>query len=323
MAALASPSPTTALTPLPSLAQRVRTIETIISTVVLTMVSDARVLDLCLKYGDEKVAASLARVAEVALDRASSTGALDDGLEIVPPPAEMTRVSEELVLLDPDSPRNSFSGEAGTVLLAQHAQRYGPAAHGHALGTDAAASAPPPALSSTGAEQASPPKGISPRRSRLPACSPGASFQGESSGRTPSSISIPEVAPPPAAPAPEVDCPSFSADELEALKASCASGFAEHGPAHELALAYMRWRRDDALAASGGEPLSAEFASDIRLLRFLTACSWDPGAAADMYVEALTWRAEQRMDEVRDQLVRDNAAFFAQGGGAACPNSRP
>ena len=124
-----------------------------------------------------------------------------------------------------------------------------------------------------------------------------------------------EAAPPPAAPAPEVPCPSFTTDELEALKAGCA--FAEFGPTHELALAYMRWRRDEALAAGGGgEPLSAEFAADIRLVRFLAACGWDAMAAADMYVEALQWRTEQRMDAVREQLVRANAAFFVHGGEA-------
>ena len=296
------------------------------------MVTDARMLELCLKYGDEEMAASLRQRAYYGARPHPNMSAEDLNLgdgELSP--ANMTRASETILLLDPDSPRttprNSFSGDAGLLLLAQHAQRYGPAA------ADAAASAPPAALdavgralSGTGAELTSPPEGVSPlqrsgsqssRRSESSVSQLRAPPDAGSprSPRSPRSPSIAEAAPPPAAPAPEVPCPSFTADELEALKAGCA--FAEFGPTHELALAYMRWRRDEALAAGGGgEPLSTEFASDIRLVRFLAACGWEPRAAADMYVEALLWRAEQRMDEVREQLVRANAAFFVHGGEA-------
>ena len=276
------------------------------------MVSDARVLELCLKYGDEEMAASLRQRAYYGArpdpNLSAEDLALGDG-ELSP--ANMTRASETILLLDPDSPRttprNSFSGEAGLLLLAQHAQRYGPAA------VDAAASALDAVGHSvsggTGAEQSSPPEGVSPLQRS-------SSQRSSSSPRSPRSPLSAKVAPPPAAPAPEVACPSFTADELEALKAACA--FADFGPTHELALAYMRWRRDEALAAggAGGEPLSAEFASDIRLVRFLAACGWDAQAAADMYVEALLWRTEQRMDEVREELVRANAAFFVHGGEA-------
>ena len=292
------------------------------------MITDARMLELCLKYGDEEMAASLRQRAYYGARAHPNMSAEDLNLgdgEVSP--ANMTRASETILLLDPDSPRttprNSFSGDAGLLLLAQHAQRYGPAA------ADAAASALNAvghSLSGTGAEQSSPPEGVSPLQR---SCSQ-SSRRSESSvsqlrappdvgsprsPRSPRSPSIAEAAPPPAAPAPEVPCPSFTTDELEALKAGCA--FAEFGPTHELALAYMRWRRDEALAAGGGgEPLSAEFAADIRLVRFLAACGWEPRAAADMYVEALLWRAEQRLDEVREQLVRANAAFFVHGGEA-------
>jgi hypothetical protein len=104
------------------------------------------------------------------------------------------------------------------------------------------------------------------------------------------------------APAPEVACPSFTSEEVELLKAS--SAFADFGEAHERGLAYMRWRRDEAVAASGGAAPSAEFASDVRLLRVFIACGWDCQAAAEMYVEALTWRSAA----VRARTPRQHSA---------------
>ena len=291
------------------------------------MVSDARVLELCLKYGDEEMAARLRQRAYYGSRPNMSTEEEAQG-ELSP--AHMAVASETILLLDPDSPRttprNSFSGEAGLLLLAQHAQQYGPAA------ADAAASALDAggySASSTGAEQTSPPVGVSPlQASSSPSDSaglgdrdrPGVGAPPDASSlrspRSPQSpLLVPKAAPSPAAPAPEVACPSFTADELEVLKVPCA--FADFGPSHERALAYMRWRRDEALAAGGGgAPLSPEFASDIRLVRFLAACGWEPKAAAGMYVEALRWRAEQGMDAVREQLVRANAGFFVHGGEA-------
>lgn len=118
-----------------------------------------------------------------------------------------------------------------------------------------------------------------------------------------------------AGPAPRVDVPTFAPDELEAVKA--VTTFAEFGPAHERGLAYMRWRRDDAVAsAHAGRAPSAEFASDTRMLRFLIACGWDAEAAGDMYVAALAWRYEHGMDAVRDRVVALNRAFFEQGAEA-------
>jgi len=228
------------------------TIETIVSTVVSAMVSDARVLELCLKYGDEEMAARLRQRAYYGSRPNMSTEEEAQG-ELSP--AHMAVASETILLLDPDSPRttprNSFSGEAGLLLLAQHAEQYGPAA------ADAAASALDAggySASSTGAEQTSPPVGVSPlQASSSPSDSAGLGDRDRPglgappdagslrSPRSPQSpLLVPKAAPSPAAPAPEVACPSFTADELEALKVPCA--FADFGPGHERALAYMRWR---------------------------------------------------------------------------------
>ena len=145
------------------------TIETIVSTVVSAMVSDARVLELCLKYGDEEMAARLRQRAYYGSRPNTSTEEEAQG-ELSP--AHMAVASETILLLDPDSPRttprNSFSGEAGLRLLALHAEQYGPAA------ADAAASALDAggySASSTGAEcrgctAATPP----PRRRRTSSC---------------------------------------------------------------------------------------------------------------------------------------------------------
>ena len=55
---------------------------------------------------------------------------------------------------------------------------------------------------------------------------------------------------------------------------------------HERALAYMRWRRDRAIAESHIAP-SAEAARDDRLWRFLIAKQFDALAAGNMYVDML------------------------------------
>ena len=137
-------------------------IETIVSTVASAMVSDARVLELCLKYGDEEMAARLRQRAYYGSRPNMSTEEEAQGVPELSP-AHMAVASETILLLDPDSPRttprNSFDGQAGLLLLAQHAQQYGPAA------ADAAASALDAggySASSTGAEQTSPPVGVSP-----------------------------------------------------------------------------------------------------------------------------------------------------------------
>ena len=218
------------------------------------MVSDARVLELCLKYGDEEMAARLRQRAYYGSRPNMSTEEEAQGVPELSP-AHMAVASETILLLDPDSPRttprNSFSGEAGLRLLAQHAEQYGPAA------ADAAASALDAggySASSTGAEQTSPPVGVSPlQASSSPSESAGLGDRDRpglgappdaGSPRSPRSprspLLVPKAAPSPAAPAPEVACPSFTADELEALKVPCA--FADFGPGHERALAYMRWR---------------------------------------------------------------------------------
>ena len=61
---------------------------------------------------------------------------------------------------------------------------------------------------------------------------------------------------------------------------------------------------------------------DIRLLRFLRANSWNCKDAAKEYVEALRWRSERRMDEVRNKIVMANPDFFENGGSSLQAPSR-
>ena len=84
---------------------------------------------------------------------------------------------------------------------------------------------------------------------------------------------------------------------------------------HQRALAYMRWKRDEAAAKEPKLKPSDEMACDARLWRFLVACSFRGGEAAEMYVAALRWRVDRGMDVVRSELRAANAGFF--GGGAA------
>ena len=108
-----------------------------------------------------------------------------------------------------------------------------------------------------------------------------------------------------------MDEPTFTDAEIEALRAP--TPVAEWGAVHERGLAYMRWRRDEAVKASGVAP-SAEMASDLRLFRFLVATSFKAAEAAQMYTDTLAWRKEHGMDAVRDALVAANREFFEGGG---------
>ena len=59
---------------------------------------------------------------------------------------------------------------------------------------------------------------------------------------------------------------------------------------------------------------SAEMASDVRLWRFAVATGFKMDDAATMYLDALSWRRDRRVDAVRDALVAANPGFF--GGGS-------
>ena len=107
--------------------------------------------------------------------------------------------------------------------------------------------------------------------------------------------------------------PNFTEAEIAVLRTSMP--FAEWGEPHERGLAYMRQQRDAALRTNASLAPSAEMASDLRMWRFLVATSFRAAEAAKMYTDALAWRAEWRIDAMRDALVEANPAFF--GGGAA------
>jgi hypothetical protein len=123
----------------------------------------------------------------------------------------------------------------------------------------------------------------------------------------------PASGPKAAAPAKPVAAPTFTPAEVSQLGEPVP--FSQYGEGHERALAYMRWRRDDAVQKSGGALTpSMEMASDSRLWRFLVAKNFDCPAAADMYIGAMQWRKDAGIDAIRDQLVAANPGFF--GGGA-------
>ena len=107
--------------------------------------------------------------------------------------------------------------------------------------------------------------------------------------------------------------PNFTEAEIAVLRTSMP--FSEWGELHERGLAYMRQQRDAALRTNASLAPSAEMASDLRMWRFLVATSFRAAEAAKMYADALAWRAERRIDAMRDALVEANPAFF--GGGAA------
>jgi len=113
---------------------------------------------------------------------------------------------------------------------------------------------------------------------------------------------------PPAAPVSPVDEPFFTNEERERLKLSVS--FADFTAHHERALAYMRWRRQEAVEKDDRLTPSAEMASDTRLLRFLIATGFVASEAAIMYIDALRWRAERKVDTLRDELVAANPGFF-------------
>jgi len=110
-----------------------------------------------------------------------------------------------------------------------------------------------------------------------------------------------------------VEEPKFSESELASLR--MPTPFAEWGALHERGLAYMRFKRDEAVGKAPQLRPSAEMASDLRLWRFLVATSFRGADAAKMYVEALQWRIERGMDAVRDALVDANPGFFGGSGG--------
>ena len=124
-------------------------------------------------------------------------------------------------------------------------------------------------------------------------------------------VSAPTAAAPIASKAEPLAAPSFNANELKAL--ADPPLFAEYGELHKRALAYMRSRRDAAVAAEPNMAPSAEMASDVRLMRFLIAKSFDCAGAAEMYIGALQWRRDAKIDAYRNALVVANAAFFTKG----------
>ena len=91
-------------------------------------------------------------------------------------------------------------------------------------------------------------------------------------------VSAPTAAAPIASKAEPLAAPSFNANELKAL--ADPPLFAEYGELHKRALAYMRSRRDAAVAAEPNIAPSAEMASDVRLMRFLIAKSFDCAGSA-------------------------------------------
>ena len=79
---------------------------------------------------------------------------------------------------------------------------------------------------------------------------------------------------------------------------------------------YMRARLDAAVRADSSIKPSAEFYAVPRLIRFLRANSWDLNEAWAAYWEALEFRRERKLDQVRDSIVAANADFFIHGGPA-------
>ena len=111
-----------------------------------------------------------------------------------------------------------------------------------------------------------------------------------------------------AAPVGPVAEPFFTNEEVERLKTPVS--FADFTAHHERALAYMRWRRQEAVEKDDRLAPSAEMASDARLFRFLMATGFVASEAATMYIDALRWRAERKVDALRDELVAANPGFF-------------
>ena len=102
--------------------------------------------------------------------------------------------------------------------------------------------------------------------------------------------------------------PKFSNAEVAELGASSFTPSAPT-PLQERALAYMRWRRDDAIDKQGTlYAPSVEMASDVRLWRFLVAESFDAAKAAATYVSAVRWRHDNGLDAIRAALVAALAA---------------
>ena len=127
---------------------------------------------------------------------------------------------------------------------------------------------------------------------------------------TPASSATPPLARTPSAgPASE---PTFSEAQVEQMRKPLP--FAEFGELHEQALAYMRWRRDEAVEKDAGLAPSPEAASDVRLWRFAVATGFKMGEAATMYLDAISWRRSRGVDAVREALIKANPAFF--GGGS-------
>ena len=114
--------------------------------------------------------------------------------------------------------------------------------------------------------------------------------------------------------------PKFTDDEISSMRKELPLAEWSSSDLHERALAYMRWRRDDAISRDSTLATSFENASDLRLWRFLVATSFRAAEAAHMYLEALRWRREHGMDSVRDELVEGNPEFF---GGSTTSLQKP
>jgi len=109
----------------------------------------------------------------------------------------------------------------------------------------------------------------------------------------------------------QVPPPALGAEDKGAL--SELTSWVDGGQAHAECLAYMRWRRDEAVSSDASLAPSVEMGSDLRLHRFLVSTQWDSQAAADAYVQALRWRRDRCMDAVRDRVVAANPSFFQNG----------
>ena len=109
----------------------------------------------------------------------------------------------------------------------------------------------------------------------------------------------------------ELAAPAFTAEEKAILEEPRL--LKDFTAVHERALAYMRWRRDTAVAAEPNLAPSTEAARDDHLWRFLVAKQFDALAAGDMYVDMLRWRRNAGLDTVRADLLAANRLFFQEG----------
>ena len=129
---------------------------------------------------------------------------------------------------------------------------------------------------------------------------------------TPTSMSpLPPGPSAPPQPTGPVADPAFTDSEIKTLSEPVP--FAAWGPLHERALAYMRWRRDSAVASDASLAPSPEAAADMRLWRFVVAKNFDCPGAAEMYIGMLRWRRDAGMDKFRGEVLEANSGFFIDG----------